>query len=69
MKKTRKINDNNTSGFMGVNWSKDKKMWHAKIGYKGKRMHIGYFADIYDAYAAYLKKRKELGLKKVEGQL
>lgn len=48
---------NNTSGYKGVFWSKDKKLWAARIGINGKPNHLGYFdtakkaAIVYDAAA------------------
>lgn len=34
----RKINKNNTSGYKGVSWIKDKNCWKTEINYKGKRI-------------------------------
>ena len=48
---------NNTSGYTGVNWSEEKGKWHAKIGCNYKRIHLGYFSDIKDAFRAYEKAR------------
>ena len=42
-------NSNNTSGYLGVNWSKSKKKWHAKLGVRYRRLHLGYFDDPEDA--------------------
>jgi hypothetical protein len=39
----------NTSGFKGVDWSKEKKKFRAR---RGKR-HLGYFDIASDAHAAY----------------
>ena len=50
-----KNNKNNTSGFSGVNWSVEKGKWHSKIGVNYKRIHIGYYTELEDAIAAYLK--------------
>ena len=51
----REMNCNNASGYTGVNWSKEKGKWHSKIGYKYKRIHLGYFSDIEKAIEAYEK--------------
>lgn len=42
----------NTSGFTGVSWNKPFFKWHARISYNGKRIHLGYFSDIWDAICA-----------------
>lgn len=34
---------NNTSGYKGVTWAKDKEKWCAQIVFKGKRYHLGYY--------------------------
>jgi hypothetical protein len=37
---------NNTSGYKGVCWNKERGKWWASITLNGKRTHLGYFADI-----------------------
>lgn len=39
----------NTSGCTGVNWHKQRKCWRAYITIKGKRTHLGVFANKQDA--------------------
>lgn len=56
----RGAHKNNTSGSKGVFWSKHKKRWQAKIGYMGKKIHIGYFESQEDAAKAYQSKSAEL---------
>ncbi len=51
----RKLYTNNSSGCTGVNWSKDKNKWHAKIYLRGKRVHLGYFTSLEKAEYAFLK--------------
>jgi hypothetical protein len=41
-----RIQSNNTSGFKGVDWSKLKNKWRAKIKVGGVRIELGYFDDI-----------------------
>lgn len=54
---------NNTSGFTGVSWRKDKQMWSAYIIIDGKQNHIGYFINKEDAIIARLKaEAKHFGL-------
>lgn len=40
---SRGIKENNTSGFKGVFWHKQRKCWQAKIGFNGKQLHLGLF--------------------------
>jgi hypothetical protein len=49
---------NNTSGFKGVYFHKQK--WRAMIGISGKRVHIGFFSTPEIAHAAYLEKSREV---------
>ena len=46
---------NNTSGFKGVCWSKNGKCWNARIGFKGKKIHIGSFRTPQEGAHAYNK--------------
>jgi hypothetical protein len=51
---------NNTSGFKGVHWDKEKKRWRSKI-YANNRLHyIGMFACKEKAARAYDEKAKKL---------
>lgn len=44
---------NNTSGFKGVGWHKQRGKWDAAIRVNGKRIHLGLFDTPHAAYAAY----------------
>lgn len=46
---------NNTSGVRGVHWYARLGKWAAQINIDGKRCHIGYFDNLNDAGAAYLR--------------
>lgn len=48
--------NNNTSGFKGVFWRKDRSKWKVKIG----KINVGLFSDKVMAAKAYDKKAKEL---------
>ncbi len=48
----RPPNKNNTSGIKGVYWNSREQMWVARIGFKGKSIHLGRFAKIEDAEKA-----------------
>jgi hypothetical protein len=53
--RNRKKSKNNTSGFKGVWWAKDKKRWKAEIYKNGKKIHLGSYKDILGAARAYNK--------------
>jgi len=42
----------NKSGFVGVDYRKDKKIWRASISIEGKVKHLGYFPFIENAIVA-----------------
>ena len=44
---------NNTSGFRGVCWERNRARWRAKIAFHRKRIHLGYFKCKEDAIKAY----------------
>jgi len=51
---------NNKSGFKGIRWRKDLQLWHARICYNRKRIHLGYFPDPVSAAMAYNTAAKDL---------
>jgi hypothetical protein len=51
---------NNTSGYKGVSWCKQRNKWQAVIRSNGKRRHLGHFDNKEIAYAAYLAAAKAL---------
>ena len=48
----RRIGANNSSGYMGVYYLKNRKKWRAAIGYAKQTIHLGEFIDIESAIAA-----------------
>lgn len=44
-----KLRSTNTSGVTGVHWCEDRKLWEAEIGFRGKRYHLGRYADFDEA--------------------
>lgn len=59
----KSLSKKNKSGFKGVCWRKDKKMWHAQMSVKHRTQHLGYFEKKEDAARAYnraLQKRKDV---------
>lgn len=47
-----KIPSDNTSGYKGVSWKKDKRKWKAYLTVNKKQIHLGYFSAIEDAAKA-----------------
>jgi len=58
---------NNTSGVIGVSWSKNAKKWYAKIAVFYKQIHLGYFTDKSDAVNARKEAEKQYGFHKNHG--
>lgn len=44
-----------SSKYVGVHWHKPNSKWVSRIWVNGKRKHLGYFNDEYNAYLAYQK--------------
>lgn len=53
--KNNPVRSNNTSGYTGVWYSKNKNRWVAEIKVNKKKKHLGYFDNIEDAHIAYEK--------------
>jgi len=49
----RALQPNNTSGYRGVTWHKDRKKWMAQIKAKRKHYYLGLFNNKKDAARAY----------------
>jgi hypothetical protein len=47
------VKKNNTSGYKGVDWSKTRKKWRARIRVNGERIGLGYYGSPEEAGAAY----------------
>ena len=56
----RKITNRNTSGVVGVFWSKAHNKWIAHIGSKRKKIVLGHFKNFEDAVKAKKQAEKEL---------
>jgi len=50
----------NSSGFTGVSWRKDRRKWVARIWFNGKKYQLGNFDTKEAAHDAYIEKAKEL---------
>jgi len=59
--RNRKLPSNNTSGYIGVTWSKIHNSWAARIGVNGSTKSLGFFNTKEDAAAAYREAAKDLG--------
>lgn len=49
----QKMHNTNTSGLPGVSWFKSKKKWNAQIAVNCKRIYLGSYDDINEAYYVY----------------
>lgn len=49
----RGMMSNNTSGYKGVSWHKQKQKWVAQIKVEGRNKFLGFFTNPETAYAAY----------------
>jgi hypothetical protein len=57
---TQKLSSRNTSGIKGVSYDKSRNKWEAKIGFKGKTIHLGRYETIDLAKLARQKAEEEL---------
>lgn len=46
-------NRTTSSKYKGVSWSSLRRKWRSQIGYKGKKLHLGYFDNEINAAKAY----------------
>jgi len=53
------LRKDNTSGYKGVYWNKQRRAWQVTIHYKGKSKYLGLFADIDAARGAYLEAARD----------
>jgi len=51
--RNQRLSRANSSGYKGVTWCTTYNKWRARIGDKGKRIHLGCFTDLQDARDAY----------------
>jgi hypothetical protein len=56
----KKRPSNNSSGFKGVCWAKDRRKWGAQIGFHYRKIHLGFFDTPEAAHEAYKAKAREL---------
>ena len=59
----KNINNNTTSKYVGVAWSKIKNKWASYINFENKKVHLGHFNNENLAHEARLKFQKEKGIK------
>lgn len=58
--KSNKVAKNSTSGVKGVTWHSRSNKWQARIQFKGKTYHLGYFDNIEKAAEARKQAEKKL---------
>jgi hypothetical protein len=49
------LRSDNKTGFKGVYWVEAKGKWRARVGVRGRDVHLGYFNTAEEASAAYFK--------------
>lgn len=49
----RGIQKNNTSGYKGVSWNKEKNKWQSYFIFNNRKKHLGYFSDKVEAALIY----------------
>lgn len=65
--KNRRLPSNNTSGFLGVCWSKQNKKWVSVVVVSGKQKYLGSFTNMRDAIAARKSANIEYGYHMLHG--
>lgn len=55
-----KIPKSNTTGYLGVHFDNNSKMFRARISHKGKSIHLGLFDDPKEAENAYIKAKRRI---------
>lgn len=56
----RKKQNNNTTGYTGVYWNKNRKKWTAEIRHQGEKHFLGSFESLEDAVKARREAEKRL---------
>ncbi|OWQ97977.1 HNH endonuclease signature motif containing protein [Sphingopyxis witflariensis] len=64
-----KLRSTNTSGVMGVSWSRRDRRWNARITIAGVGRHCGAFVNYEDAVAARLAAEKRVGFHPNHGRI
>lgn len=55
----KKVQSNNTTGFVGVTWHSKQKMWNAMIDYEDERIELGSFYYLRNAMRARVEAEKK----------
>ena len=69
--RNNKLQKNNTSGYPGVTWHDKNGKWVARITFRGKTYHLGYFTNKDEAISVRKKAESltfENFLSKIEGK-
>lgn len=67
-RKNQSLPKDNTSGRIGVNWSKAARKWQAEIAVSGKRVYLGIFKEFGDAVAARERAERAFGFHENHGK-
>jgi len=59
--KNRAFNTNNTSGYKGVFWNKERQKWRAQIFADGRQFYLGLYETKEEAFSAYVSAAKQFG--------
>ena len=54
------LQTNNTSGYHGISWYKANQKWRARIHFRGKEFHLGYFNSKEEASISYKENAIEI---------
>lgn len=68
-RKNQSLPKDNTSGRIGVSWSKAAHKWKAEICLSGRRLHLGVFEKLEDAAAARSHAERLYGFHKNHGKI
>lgn len=60
MENQRRPRGNNSSGFLGVGWDKEKRRWRAQIKVNGVNLILGRFRTPEEAHGAYIAAKRKL---------
>lgn len=67
--RNQRLPSNNTSGVVGVVWSRNAGKWQAKIMRDGVTKHLGYFENFDDAVRARLKANEQFDFHQNHGKV
>lgn len=66
--KNRSLDKRNISGVAGVIWDKSRGLWSAELGSNSKKIFLGRYGDIFEAYCARLSANNKYGFHENHGR-